>query len=231
MAKRKLKRYAEISEFENLLQPTYQEVIDGFEYKGKWLTDYFQNQNPLVLELGCGKGEYTVGLAGLNKDKNYIGMDIKGARLWKGCKDALEKELDNVTFIRTHIELIDRIYDKEEVQEIWITFPDPQLKKRLIKKRLTSQIFLNRYRNILQKDNIIHLKTDNDTFFDYTLEMISHNGHDLLFSTRDLSGSGVEDNIPHFTTFYEEKWLEEGCDIHYLRFRLDLERENEGICS
>ena len=226
MAKRKLQRYAEISEFDNLLQPSYKEVISGFKLKGKWHIDWFKNQNPLILELGCGKGEYTVGLAEINKNRNYIGMDIKGARLWRGCNIATQKGLDHVAFIRTHIELIDHIYDKDEVKEIWITFPDPQLKKRTIKKRLTSPVFLNRYRNILQKDNIIHIKTDNIDFFDYTLEMISFNQHDLLFSTNDLNGTGIEDNIPHFTTFYEEKWLEDGCDIHYLRFRLEREREN-----
>ena len=226
MAKRKLQRYAEISEFDNLLQPSFQDVIDGFKFKGKWKIDWFKNQNPLTLELGCGKGEYTVGLAEINKNRNYIGIDIKGARLWRGCNIATQKGLDNVAFIRTHIELIDHIYDKDEVKEIWITFPDPQLKKRTIKKRLTSPVFLNRYRNILQKDNVIHIKTDNVEFFDYTLEMISYNQHDLLFSTKDLNGTGIEDNSPHFTTFYEEKWLEDGCDIHYLRFRLDRGRKN-----
>jgi len=227
VAKRKLQRFNENIGFNNLFQPSYPEVVEGFPFKGKWMQEYFDNDHPLILELGCGKGEYTVGLAEHFPDSNFIGMDIKGARMWRGCKTAIEKRMKNVAFIRTRIELIEHFYATEEVNEIWITFPDPHIKEFKARKRLTSPVFLNRYKNILKKENIIHLKTDNKQLFEYTLDVIHHNHHELSFVTQNLYNKNTKDDIPHFETFYEKMWLEDGHNIHYLRFRLDTEIENK----
>lgn len=187
--------------------------------KGNWRKDYFKNDNPIVLELGCGKGEYTVNLAIQNPSINYIGIDSKGARLWRGCRNSIDNQLDNVAFVRTHIEQIEQLFAPGEISEIWITFPDPQLRKE--RKRLTCPRFLKHYRNILATDSLIHLKTDNIPLYDYTLRVIRSAGHKLLFHTNDLYGDDVQDVASSIQTFYEKMFLEQGMKITYLRFRLN----------
>ena len=181
MAKHKLFRFSENETFSNLIQLSYTEVMKGVPFKGKWNTDFFTKNNPIIIELGCGKGEYTVGLAKKHPEINFLGVDVKGARLWRGCKTSNDEGMKNVGFIRTQIELIDHYFEPAEVAEIWITFPDPQPKEFKARKRLTSPLFLERYRKFLAKDGIIHLKTDNTSLFDYTLELIEECGHNLLY--------------------------------------------------
>lgn len=222
MAKKKRIRFSENETFPNLFQlPHHQIITGGFQLKGNWNREFFRNEFPIVLELGCGKGEYTTGLARRIPDKNFIGMDIKGARMWRGLKTAHEEGYQNVAFIRTRIELIGHFFGKEEVDEIWITFPDPHPKSFKAKKRLTSPFFLERYRNILKKDHVIHLKTDNPSLFSYTLEVIEQGCHELLYRNPDIYQEGLIDYVTEIQTFYEKMWLEEGKKIGYLRFRLD----------
>lgn len=219
--KNKLQRFAENKTFGNLFQLQYHQVVKGFENKGKWGRNFFGNNHELILELGCGKGEYTVGLANEYRDKNYIGVDIKGARLWKGLKEARENNLTNVAFIRTRINLIEYYFGKDEVSEIWITFPDPQPNRIKVKKRLTSPWFLNSYARFLKPDGIIHLKTDNIIFFEYTLDIIKEMGHELLYSTYDVyKTESVDSPLTQIQTYYEKIWLEHGTKIKYLKFRL-----------
>ena len=218
MAKKKLQRYAELATFDNVLQPALDEIEGGFYLKGKWAGEYFKNDNPIVLELGCGKGEYTISLAAKHSDKNFIGIDIKGARIWKGSRTALENNMKNVVFIRMSINKIGSFFGEDEVSEIWLTFPDPQLGNSRIKKRLTSPGFLKMYETTMQKGGIIHLKTDNIPFFDYTLEMIKENNYKLIWATRDLYDSGKANEIHSIRTFYEQKFLDEGLPICYLKF-------------
>jgi tRNA (guanine-N7-)-methyltransferase len=219
--KNKLQRFAENKTFGNLFQLQYHQVVKGFENKGKWGRNFFGNNHELILELGCGKGEYTVGLANEYHDKNYIGVDIKGARLWKGLKEARENNLTNVAFIRTRINLIEYYFGKDEVSEIWITFPDPQPNRIKVKKRLTSPWFLNSYARFLKPDGIIHLKTDNIIFFEYTLDIIKEMGHELLYSTYDVyKTESVDSPLTQIQTYYEKIWLEHGTKIKYLKFRL-----------
>ena len=177
------------------------------------------NSNPIVLELGCGKGEYTIGLAEKSPDKNFIGMDIKGARLWRGCKIVEERKLKNVAFIRSQVDHITKFFGSNEVDEIWITFPDPQLKKE--RKRLTSPVFLEKYRNILVPGGLIHLKTDNSALVDYTLEVLRRERHPVLFSTDDLYHLREIEDAGTIQTHYERMWLEEGKKICYLEFQLN----------
>ncbi len=219
--KNKLQRFAENKTFGNMFQLTYDEVKNGFELKGKWREKFFKNNNPLILELACGKGEYTVGLAERYPDKNFIGMDIKGARIWRGLVDAKEKNLNNVAFIRTRIDQIGFYFDKEEIDEIWITFPDPQPRVRDEKRRLTSPQFLERYKPLLKKDHIIHLKTDNIIFYDYTLDVIKEGGHKLLYANEDIYNSDLDNEVTQIQTFYEKIWLANGVKIKYLQFRLN----------
>jgi len=221
VAKRKLERFAELVHFENVIQPKESEFIPvTFKYKGKWAADFFNNSNPLILELGCGKGEYTVGLAEKYPDINFIGIDIKGERIWKGSKIALDKGMKNVAFVRTKIEMINYFFDSDEVSEIWITFPDPQPNKPRIKKRLTSPEFLKRYSKLIRQDGIIHLKTDNAALFDYTLNVIKEGNHQLVFNTHDLYNSDTHDETLSIRTYYEEKFLEQKIPICYLKFIL-----------
>lgn len=220
MAKKKLQRYAELATFDNVFQPALDEIKNGFHLKGKWVEEYFKNDNPIVLELGCGKGEYTINLAKKYPDKNFIGIDIKGARIWKGSRTALENNMKNVAFIRIPIDKIECFFSKDEVSEIWLTFPDPQPGKSRIKKRLTSPGFLKMHENIIQKGGIIHLKTDNVPFFDYTLKMIKENNYKLIWATHNLYGSGKANDILSIRTFYEQKFLDEGLPICYIRFTL-----------
>src|SRR5690554_1245407 len=193
MAKNKLTKFAEMATYENVFQMPYEKLKDeGFPIKGRWHT-FFKNDNPIILELGCGKGEYAVGLAGKFPNRNFIGIDIKGARMWTGATQALNDNLNNVAFIRTNIELINNFFSEGEISEIWITFPDPQMKKT--NKRLTSTRFMKEYSKILTKDGVIHLKTDSNFLYSYTKEMIEVNNLQILFDTIDLYNSDPEDEI------------------------------------
>lgn len=217
MAKNKLSKFADMATYDNVFQYGFEKLTnEGFPLKGKWGSDYFKNNNPIVLELGCGKGEYTVGLASKFPDKNFIGIDIKGARMWTGATEAIEKGLDNVAFLRTHIELIHHFFSEEEVSEIWITFPDPQMKKT--NKRLTSTRFMKEYSSILKGDGVIHLKTDSNFLYTYTNAMVEENNLKVLFNTDDLYNSDIEDDILQIQTFYEQQWRARGIDIKYIKF-------------
>ena len=230
MTKRKLQRFAEIETFENVFQHLqHSEKIGDFKLKGKWNKDYFKNRNPIVLELGCGKGEYTVGLAERFPQKNFIGIDIKGARLWRGSKTAIENKIHNAAFVRTRVDNIEKMFAENEINEIWITFPDPQIQGNKIRKRLTSPVFLNKYKNVLTPNGIIHLKTDNVFFYGYTLEVINENKCQLIESTSDLYGdknyseelSEETESLLSIKTFYEKKFTEKGFSICYLKFRIN----------
>lgn len=224
MTKRKLYRFQENKTFKNLFQYTYSDLHEkGFPLKGRWHEAYFKNQNPILLELGCGKGEYTLEMALQNTNKNYIGIDIKGARLWRGCKTATEKHLKHVAFIRTKINWITHFFDSSEIDEIWLTFPDPQPQKSREKKRLTSPPFLDLYRQILNNRGTIHLKTDNQHLYQYTLEIINQQRHELLFAAADIYNSDLDNEATAIQTFYEKKFLEQGNPITYLKFRLGHE--------
>ena len=218
--KNKLQRFEENRTFQNLFQYSYEEVIQGFPLKGKWHADFFKNDYPIILELGCGKGEYTTGLAAKYPDKNFIGMDIKGARLWRGLKTAEEEHLDNVAFIRARIDLIEHFFGENEIAEIWITFPDPQIKASRERKRLTSPLFLNRYARILQHGGIVHLKTDALLLYDYTREIIEDEGHELLYANEDVYHSDLKNEVTEIQTFYEQMWLTHQTPIKYLQFKL-----------
>ena len=186
--------------------------------KGHWNESFFHNDRPIVLELGCGRGEYTVGLGRLFPEKNFIGVDIKGARMWSGAKESAEAGMTNVAFLRTNIEIIDRFFAPGEVSEIWLTFSDPQMKKAT--KRLTSTYFMERYRRFLVDNGLIHLKTDSNFMFTYTRYMVEHNHLPVEVITDDLYHSGMADEILSIRTYYEQQWLDRGLNIKYLRFRL-----------
>ncbi len=217
--KNKLQRFAENLTFSNLFQYRYEEVVNGFFLKGKWKQVFFNNDHPLTLELGCGKGEYTVEMARRYPQKNFIGVDIKGARMWRGLKTSQQENLKNVAFIRTRIELSEYYFGREEVDELWITFPDPQVKASRERKRLTSPRFLERYVLFLKSDAIIHLKTDALLLYDYTREVIEQGGHILLEANEDIYGSGIDNEITQIQTFYEKKWLKYNTKIKYLAFK------------
>ena len=222
MGKDKLKKFAENKTFRCLVQPEFDEIFGkDHPLKGRWHADFFRNDRPIVLELGCGKGEYTVALAADDPARNYIGVDIKGARLWRGAKTVTEEGMPNAGFLRTQIELIDRCFAPDEVDEIWITFPDPQIKYRRTKHRLTGEGFLEKYARILKKDGLIHLKTDSAFLHGYTLGLLHGLGHEVLYAQHDLYR---DDNAPEelktIQTFYEKKYLETQTPITYIRFRL-----------
>ena len=223
MSKGKLAKFADMERYENVFQYPFS-VVDNvpFDMKGHWREQYFHNDNPIVLELGCGKGEYTVELAQLFPDVNFIGVDIKGARMWTGATLALEKELKNVAFLRTGIEIIDRFFSEDEVQEIWLTFSDPQMKNP--RKRLTSTYFMERYRKFLVDGGIVHLKTDSNFLFTYTSYMVDVNKLPLLFRTTDLYHQTDIDaetqRIHSIQTYYEKMWIERGLNIKYQKFQL-----------
>lgn len=224
MSKKKQPKFAENLTFPHLFQPPAEEVrINGFQLSGKWNTDFFRNEHPLVLELGCGKGEYALELAQLEPGKNFIGIDIKGARLWRGSKTVKELGLKNVAFIRTNIEFADHFFSEGEVDEIWLTFSDPQPQKP--RKRLTSPFFIERYRKFLRKGGLIHLKTDSRLLFNYTLEQISEHGYNLgdcTFNLYDTLHQFPEEarHVLAIKTFYEKMWLEKRFPINYLNFRI-----------
>lgn len=228
MSKGKLQKFAEMETFSNVFQYPFS-VIENvpFEMKGHWREQYFHNDNPIVLELGCGKGEYTVELARLYPQVNFIGVDIKGARMHKGAKEALTAGLSNVAFLRTNIEIIDRFFAKDEVQEIWLTFSDPQMKNP--RKRLTSTYFMNRYRHFLVDGGLIHLKTDSNFLFTYTTYMVEASRLPLLFRTEDLYHTdGIDEEtrkILSIQTFYEAQWIARGLNIRYMKFHLPQQGE------
>lgn len=224
MGKGKLEKFADMREYQHVFEYPYS-VADNvpFQMKGKWNKEFFKNDNPIVLELGCGRGEYTVGLGKLYPHKNFIGVDIKGSRMWTGATQALKENMTNVAFLRTNIEIIDRMFAENEVSEIWLTFSDPQMKKAT--KRLTSTYFMNRYRKFLVPDGIIHLKTDSNFMFTYTKYMVQENNLPVDFMTEDLYGSGLVDEILGIRTYYEQQWLDRGLNIKYLKFHLTKEGE------
>ncbi len=221
-SKNKLKRFLENETFSNLFQPTRETLLtDQFEMKGHWQADYFKNNNPIVLELGCGKGEYTLALSERYPDKNFIGIDIKGARIWRGAKTALQEQRENVAFIRMQIELIENAFASGEVSEIWITFPDPQIKYKRMKHRLTNPEFLKRYKNILVEDGLIHLKTDSEFLHGYTIGLLQGLGHEILMAHHDIYiNTEAPKEVVEVQTYYEKQFLEQGKAITYLKFRL-----------
>lgn len=216
-----MQRFAEMATYEHVIQPTLQEVLNkDYSLKGNWNSQFFGNNNPIVLELGCGKGEYTVGLSKRFPDKNFIGIDIKGARIWRGAKTAVEENLTNVGFLRTRIEHILSFFAPNEISEIWITFPDPQEKRIRAKKRLTSSRFLPMYQQFLKPDGLIHLKTDNQILYDYTYRLCLHNEIDIIKSTSNLYETETDVNLLSIQTFYESQYLAKGVPIKYIQFTL-----------
>ena len=221
-SKNKLKRFKENDTFHNVFQPKREELVDSlFPLKGQWNQQFFKNNNPLVLELGCGKGEYTVGLAELYPKKNFIGIDIKGARFWRGAKTAIENKLSNVAFIRSQIELIESLFEANEVDEIWITFPDPQIKYKRTKHRMTNETFLKRYKNILNETGIIHLKTDSEFMHGYTLGLLHGQGHEIQYANHDVyRQEGSPEEVTAIQTFYESQYLATKKAITYIKFKI-----------
>ena len=222
-----MKRFRENETFENVIQPSRNEVLNGFSLAGNW-KDFFENDNPIVLELGCGKGEYSVALGRENPDKNFIGVDIKGARFWRGAKTALEEGLSNVAFLRTQIELIDRCFGPAEVSEIWITFPDPQIKYKRTKHRLITRSFLEKYQTILKRTGVVHLKTDSEFLHGYLLGLLHEGGHEVLYAHHDIYNSSSPPAVTtEIQTFYEKQYLDEGKPITYVCFRTHYGAPNQ----
>jgi tRNA (guanine-N7-)-methyltransferase len=220
VAKKKLFRFAEMQTFNNVVHATADDVLNKkHPLHGRWAEKFFGSALPVVLELGCGKGEYTTGLAELFPKLNFLGIDIKGARIWKGAKYANENKLGNAGFLRTRIDFISSFFAPGEIDQIWITFPDPQLKKA--RKRLTSSVFLNRYREFLKAGGLVHLKTDNLELYQYTLSVIKTNGLELLEATDNLYGSDQAGSVLSIKTYYEQQYLDKGMPITYLKFRID----------
>ena len=224
MGKNKLLRWAELETFNNVIQ--HAETGFGKEHpvKGKWKSDVFKNPNPVILELGCGRGEYTTGLSEKFPFNNYIGVDIKGARMWRGAKTAHENRLNNAAFLRTRIEFINSFFAEDEVDEIWLTFPDPQSEKKNSNKRLTCPWFLNQYRGFLKDKGIVHLKTDNYDLYKYTKNLAEKNNLKILTATSDLYSDLAGNEILLIRTHYEDIFLKEGLKINYLAFRLEKTR-------
>jgi tRNA (guanine-N7-)-methyltransferase len=221
-SKNKLKRFSENETFTNVFQPTREEVVGNeFPLKGKWNSEFFKNDNPIVLELGCGKGEYSVGLAERFPNKNFIGIDIKGARFWRGAKTAVESGMNNVAFVRTQIELINHIFAENEVSEIWITFPDPQIKYKRTKHRMTNAEFLERYKKILKPSGLMHLKTDSEFMHGYTLGLLHGLGHEVIYANHNIyKNEGAPAEVTGIQTFYESQYLEVNKPITYIKFRI-----------
>ncbi|PZW43822.1 tRNA (guanine-N7-)-methyltransferase [Mesonia algae] len=221
-SKNKLKRFKENETFTNVIQPSREEIVDQtFPLKGKWRKDFFKNEKPIVLELGCGKGEYCLGLAEMFPEKNFLGIDIKGARFWRGAKTALEEGMDNVGFLRTQIELIDHIFAESEVDEIWITFPDPQIKYKRTKHRLTNTEFLQKYKHILKEDGVVNLKTDSEFMHGYTLGLLHGEGHEILHANHHVYKNEYSPKeVIGIQTFYEKQYLEQNKPITYIKFKV-----------
>ena len=221
MGKDKLKRFAEVEKFKNVIQPDLNNFSNDHELKGKWSIK-FNNSNPIILELGCGRGEYTVGLARKFPKINFIGIDIKGSRLWRGAKTCVEENINNVFFLRTKVDFIEQFFNTDEVNEIWLTFSDPQPKKP--RKRLTSPLFIDRYKELLKKNGVIHLKTDSDLLYEYTLEEIERNNYSIINHFNDVHGQLNDKSDPelyeilNIETYYESIWLKEGKKIKYVSF-------------
>ena len=224
MGKNKLKKFAEIEQLNCVLQyPRERLLKEGFPLKGKWNDEFFEKEAPITVELGCGKGEYTVALAKANDEANFVGVDIKGARLWSGAKEIASSGLKNAAFLRTEIENICEFFGPGEIDEIWITFPDPQMQKT--RKRLTSSRFLLLYGKILKPGGIINLKTDSPFLYEYTGRMVKENGYKILADTDDLYGSGMADPVTAIKTFYESQWLSRGKKIKFLSFIPSFEKD------
>ncbi|MCB9196908.1 MAG: tRNA (guanosine(46)-N7)-methyltransferase TrmB [Flavobacteriales bacterium] len=227
MGKDKLKRFAEMSDFDNVFQPTMDEIKGDYRLKGKWSKEVFGNDLPLILELGCGKGEYTVGLARKHKEFNFIGIDIKGARIWRGAKTCLNEGIENVAFLRSKVDFIDRFFGEGEVAELWLTFSDPQPKRP--RKRLTSPLFMARYKKLLRPEGVINVKTDSDLLFEYTLEQIEEHGYKNHLHSWDVYGQLLgspqsNEDIEYkmgIRTYYESKWLAQDIKTKYVRYSID----------
>ncbi|MGY8933066.1 MAG: tRNA (guanosine(46)-N7)-methyltransferase TrmB [Flavobacteriales bacterium] len=219
-SKNKLKRFKENETFSNVIQPTREEVLNNtLTLKGNWNRDFFKNENPIVLELGCGKGEYSVNLAAMFPEKNFLGIDIKGARFWRGAKTALAEKINNVGFLRTQIELVDFIFDENEIDEIWITFPDPQIKYKRTKHRMTNPDFLNKYKKILKPNGMVHLKTDSEYMHGYTLGLLEGLGLTIEYAHHDVYGTtNAPKEVTDIQTYYESQYLAINKKITYLRF-------------
>lgn len=219
MARHKLAQFAENETFSHMFYMPWEELLNGFPLKGNWKKDFFKNDNPITLELGCGKGEYTVGLAKKYPNRNFIGIDLKGARMWHGASIAQKEGLKNVAFIRTKIDQILHFFAANEVAEIWLTFSDPQPKRE--RRRLSAPRFLNLYREVLEPKGIIHQKTDNRELFDYTLEVVDFFKLPLDYSSFDVYNSDSPPDVLEIQTYYEKMFLKEGIPINYMRFRLN----------
>jgi len=228
MTKRKLQRFDENRTFAHYFERTYEQLSGkGFEYKGIWNKEFFGNNNPIILEVGCGKGEYTVGLAKRFPNKNFIGIDIKGARIWRGAKTVADEHIKNVAFIRTQAGIIDLWFAPKEVSEIWFTFPDPQPGARE-NKRLTSPRYLSSFAKVLDPNGIIHLKTDSDLLYEYTLSVIKENRHRLIHQIDNVYNGQISGPLSEIQTFYEQMWLEEGKTIKYVSFSLNPKMYESG---
>lgn len=227
MGKDKLRKWVENKTFDHVFEPNLQDAVNGVdgEMKGKW-SEIFKNDNPITLELGCGKGEYTVGLARMYPDRNFVGVDIKGHRFWRGAKTAHEEELPNVAFLRTRLEFIERYFEKDEVSEIWITFSDPQPKDEKGTKRITSPYYIERYKNILKPGSLINVKSDSVLLYDLSMEGYVEKGYDIQVQSRDVYGELVErvsDEMRkalEIITYYERRWLDEGKKIHFIQLKV-----------
>ena len=219
-SKNKLKRFKENETFSNVIQPTREDVLNNtLMLKGNWNRNFFKNENPIVLELGCGKGEYSVNLATMFPKKNFLGIDIKGARFWRGAKTALAEKINNIGFLRTQIELVDCIFDENEVDEIWITFPDPQIKYKRTKHRMTNPDFLSKYKKILKPNGMVHLKTDSEYMHGYTLGLLQGLGLTIEYAHHDVYGTtNSPKEVTNIQTYYESQYLAINKKITYLRF-------------
>ena len=219
MGKGKLAKFAEMAEFPHVVELPFPQPEEKIALRGQWAKAFFQNDNPIVLELGCGRGEYTVGLARRFPNKNFIGIDIKGARMWSGASEVAREGIKNAGFLRTRIEFIDRFFATGEISEIWLTFSDPQMKKPT--KRLTSTYFLERYRRFLADEGIVHVKTDSNFLYTYTQHVVSANNLQLEAASADIHNTpDIEASLREIRTYYEQMWLSRGIPIKYLRFRL-----------